>query len=139
RDAEVPAIAAQDDGLRGGTPGPRPGPAWRPAGPRGRSRRRPHGHILQREARTPRGPGPGGAELDAPDVARAHRSVPGGLDPAGVVRGDAVVLAVVDQHIGIGNAGRRTVQVVDGRGPVGHAIAVVAVEPGVDPREIHRL
>ena len=41
------------------------------------------------------------------------------LLPAGVVRGDAVVLAVVDQNIGIRDAGRRAVQIVDRRGPVG--------------------
>jgi hypothetical protein len=35
------------------------------------------------------------------------------MNLAGVVRGDAVVLAVVEQNIGIRDAGRRSVQIVD--------------------------
>ena len=40
------------------------------------------------------------------------------MNLAGVVQHDAVVLAVVDQNIGIRDAGRRAVQIVDRRGPV---------------------
>src|SRR6478752_385509 len=61
------------------------------------------------------------------------------MNLAGVVRGDAVVLAVVDQNIGIRDAGRRAVQIVDRRSPVGRTTPVVTVEPGVDLREIHGL
>src|SRR5205085_10708487 len=86
-----------------------------------------------------RGSGPPGGELNAPDITRTHSGVPRPLDLAGVVRGDAVVLAVVDQHIGIRYAGRRAVQIVDRRGPVGRTTPVVTVEPGVDGREIHGL
>ena len=47
-----------------------------------------------------------------------------------VVGDDAVVLAVVEHDVGIGDAGHRTVQVVDRQGPVGRATPVVVVEPG---------
>src|SRR5690606_38119943 len=69
----------------------------------------------------------------------AHGGVPGRLDHATVVRGDAVVLAVVDQDVGIRNAGHGTVEVMDRRRPVRHATAVVVVEAGIDVREVHRL
>src|SRR5678816_3949529 len=74
-----------------------------------------------------------------PDIARAHGGVPGRLDLAGVVSDDAVVLAVVEHDVGIGDAGHRTVQVVDGQGPVAHATPVVVIESGIDSRKIHRL
>ena len=61
------------------------------------------------------------------------------MNLAGVVRGDAVVLAVVDQNIGVRDAGRRAVQIVDRQGPVGHSTPVVTIEPGVDFRKVHGL
>ena len=61
------------------------------------------------------------------------------MNLAGVVRGDAVVLAVVDQNIGIRDAGRRAVQIVDRRGPVGRTPPVVTIKPGVDFRKVHGL
>ena len=78
-------------------------------------------------------------EIQATDITRAHRGVPGRLDLAGVVSDDAVVLAVVEHDVGIGDAGHRTVQVVDGQGPVAHATPVVVIESGIDFRKIHRL
>src|SRR5678815_950645 len=54
-------------------------------------------------------------EIQTTDITRAHRGVPGGLDLAGVVSDDAVVLAVVEHDVGIFDAGHRTVQVVDGQ------------------------
>ena len=57
------------------------------------------------------------------------------MDLAAVVGDDAVVLAVVEQDVGIGDAGHRTVQVVDGQGPVGVATPVVVIEPGIDISE----
>ncbi len=45
----------------------------------------------------------------------------------------------VQQDIGVGNARRRTVQIVDRQGPVGRTTPVVIVEPGIDLREIHGL
>src|SRR5439155_26639495 len=68
-----------------------------------------------------------------------HRGVLGAVKYAGVVWGDAVVRGVVDQNIGIRAAGRRAVQGVARRGPVGRTTPVVTVEPGVDLREIHGL
>src|SRR5207302_590558 len=78
-------------------------------------------------------------EIQAADITRAHRGVPGGMNRTAVVSDDAVVLAVVEHDVGIGDAGRRTVQVVDGQGPVAHATPVVVIEPGIDFREIHGL
>ncbi len=61
------------------------------------------------------------------------------MDHTGVVSDDAVVLAVVEHDVGIGDAGHRTVQVVDRQGPIGVAAAVIIIEPGIVFREIHRL
>src|SRR6185436_1086677 len=48
-------------------------------------------------------PATGRGKTQTPDVALAHGSVPGGLDLTGVrVDGDAVVDAVVNEHVGIG-------------------------------------
>ena len=80
-----------------------------------------------------------GPQIQASDIAGAHRGVPGGMDLAAVVGDDAVVLAVVDHDVGIGDAGGRTVQVVDRRGPIGRAAPVVVVESGIDVGEIDRL
>src|SRR6185369_15606761 len=97
----------------------------------------PQSDIFQRKAKTACGFAPSDAELKASDIPRTHRGVPGRLDLAGVVRGDAIVLAVVDQNIGVRNAGRRSVDIVDRRGPIGRTTPVVTVKPGVDLREIH--
>src|SRR5690606_4286829 len=43
----------------------------------------------------------GTADIQATDVTLAQRGVPGRLDPAGLVRGDAVVLAVIQQDVGV--------------------------------------
>ena len=77
--------------------------------------------------------------IQATDITRAHGGVPGRLDLAGVVSDDAVVLAVVEHDVGIGDAGHRTVQVVDRQGPVADATPVVIIESGIDFRKIHRL
>ena len=37
---------------------------------------------------------------------------------SGPIRGDAVVLAVVEQDVGVGDAGGRAIQIVDRQGPV---------------------
>ncbi len=78
-------------------------------------------------------------EIQATDITRAHRGVPGGMNLTAVVSDDAVVLAVVEHDVGIGDAGHRTVQVVDRQGPVAHATPVVVIESGIDFRKIHRL
>ena len=43
-------------------------------------------------------------EIQASDITLAHRGVPGGMDLTAVVGGDAVILAVVEQDLGIGDA-----------------------------------
>src|SRR5687767_10631529 len=58
------------------------------------------------------------------------------MNLAGVVRGDAVVLAVMDQNIGVGDAGRRPVQIVDGHGPVANTTWVVTIKPGFNLRKV---
>src|SRR6186713_3049680 len=78
-------------------------------------------------------------EIQATDITRAHGGVPGRLDLAGAVSDDAVVLAVVKHDVGIADARHRTVQVVDGQGPVAHATPVVVIESGIDFRKIYRL
>src|SRR5690606_20713471 len=40
-------------------------------------------------------------EIQATDITRAHGGVPGGMDFTGVVGGDAVILAVMEQDLGI--------------------------------------
>src|SRR6185369_15732267 len=133
RHLEVPAIAAQGNGLLRSRRGPRTSPSRRSSTTSRRSppprTSAPQRHIFQRKTKTPRGSAPPGAELNASNITRTHRGVPGWVDRAGVVRGDAVVLAVMDQHIGIRDAGGRAVQIVDRRGPVGRSTPVVAVEP----------
>src|SRR5262245_52188602 len=78
-------------------------------------------------------------EIQAADITLAHRGVPGRLDLAGVVGDDAVVLAVVEHDVGIGDAGHRTVQVAERQGPILGAAAVVIIEPGIVFRELDRL
>src|SRR5690606_24959635 len=78
-------------------------------------------------------------KVDAADITRADTGVPRGMDLAGVVDRDAIVLPVVEQDVGVTLAGRRAVQVVDRQRAIGHTTPVVVVEPGVDVREIHGL
>ena len=59
------------------------------------------------------------------------------MNLTGVVSGDAVVLAVVDQDVGVRLATHRAVEVVDCGGPIRHATAVVVIEAGIDVRKIH--
>ncbi len=73
----------------------------------------------------------GGADSHAPDIALAHRSVPRGLDLAGVVDGDSVIV-VVDQNEGVRDTVDRSVQVVEDGGLIA-AIAVIVVAPLVTP------
>ena len=61
------------------------------------------------------------------------------MNLTGVVSGDAVVLAVVDQDIGVTHATHRAVEVVDCCSAISHATAVVVIEAGIDVRKIHRL
>src|SRR5690606_19949549 len=82
----------------------------------------------------------GTADIQAPDIALAYRSVPGGLDLTGFCIGrDAVVHAVVDEDVGIGDAAERAVQVADDRGLPGRAASVVVAPLAHHRREIHRL
>src|SRR5690606_30296024 len=81
----------------------------------------------------------GAADVHGTDVTLAQHGIPGLLDLAAGVRGDAVVLAVVQKDVGVTHAGRRAVQVVDGQSLPGSTAPVVVVEPGVDVREVHLL
>src|SRR5690606_28228951 len=47
---------------------------------------------------------PGVRKIQAPNIARAHRGIPGGPDLARAVSGDAVIFAVVEQDLRIGDA-----------------------------------
>ena len=78
-------------------------------------------------------------EIQAPDVAGADRGMPGRLDLAAVIRRGAVELAVVQQDIGVSDAGRGAVEVVDRQGAVRRSTPVVVVESLVVLREMHRL
>src|SRR5690606_4130949 len=75
-------------------------------------------------------------EIQATDITRAHRGVPGRMDFTGVVGDDAVILAVMEHDVGIGDAGHRSVQVVDRQGPICVAAAVIVIESGIEFREI---
>src|SRR5688572_7586930 len=132
-DLEVLAIAAQDDWLLGsstaastatarGSRRRRRSPPRRTSGRSGTS-----GWTIstdRREKSEPSGPSFDidcawkfssiVREIQATDITRAHRGVPGGMNRTAVVSDDAVVLAVVEHDVGIGDAGHRTVQVVDG-------------------------
>src|SRR6185369_13271224 len=82
------------------------------------------------------------AKIQAPDIALAHGSVPGGLDLTGFcVDRDAVVDAVIDEHVGIGTTAERAVLVAERRGLIGRTASVVAGPLPVvrHRREIHRL
>jgi len=61
------------------------------------------------------------------------------MNLTGVVGGDAVVLAVVDQDVGVRLATHRAVEVVDCCSAIRHAAAVVVIEAGIDVGKIHRL
>src|SRR5688572_17863936 len=76
-------------------------------------------------------------QKQASDITRAHGGVPGGMNVAGVVRGDVVVLAVVNQDIGIRLAADRAVQVLEARGPPRHTTPVVIIKSAVDFRKMH--
>src|SRR5690606_7114721 len=78
-------------------------------------------------------------EIQATDITRAHGGVPGRMDFTGVVRDDAVILAVMEQDLGIGDAGHRPVQVPERQGPICVAAAVIIIEPRIEFREIDRL
>src|SRR5687767_13242544 len=157
-DLEVLAIAAQDDWLLGsstaastatarGSRRRRRSPPRRTSGRSGTS-----GWTIstdRREKSEPSGPSfdidcawkfsSTVRQIQAADITRAHGGVPGRLDLAGAVSDDAVVLAVVEHDVGIADARHRTVQVVDGQGPVAHATTVVVIESGIDFRKIYRL
>ncbi len=84
----------------------------------------------------------GAAKSQTPNIALAHGSVPGGLDLTGFcVDCDAVVDAVVDEHVGIGTAAERAVLVAVRRGLIGRTGEIVAGPLAVvrHRREIHRL
>src|SRR5262249_30211164 len=82
----------------------------------------------------------GAAKTQASDVAPAHRSVPSGLDLTRfLVGGDAVVGAVVQENVGIGDTAHRAVLVVDRRGLPGHAVQIIVGPLALHRREIHRL
>ena len=73
-------------------------------------------------------------EAHAPDIALAHRGVPGGLDLAGFrVDGDAVIDAVVDDNEGIGAKAERAVPVLEHGGLVGRAACIIVVAPLAAP------
>ena len=61
------------------------------------------------------------------------------MNHTAVVRGDAVVLAIVQQDMRIWDSGHRTVQVAERQGPICVAAAVIVIEPGIEFREIDRL
>src|SRR5207342_349340 len=67
------------------------------------------------------------AKIQAANIALAHGSVPRGLDLTGFcVDCDAVVDAVVDEHVGIGTAAERAVLVAERRGPIGRTASIIA-------------
>src|SRR6185503_7961202 len=82
----------------------------------------------------------GAANIQASDIALAHGSVPGGLDLTGFCVGcDAVVDAVVDEDVGIGDTADRAVLVSDHRGLIGRAASIIVAPLTLHRREIHRL
>src|SRR5687768_14732428 len=82
------------------------------------------------------------AKSQAPDIALAHGSVPGGLDLTGFcVDCDAVVDAVVDENVGIGTTAERAVLVAERRGLIRRTASIIAGPRAVvlHRREIYRL
>src|SRR5688572_21683404 len=68
-------------------------------------------------------PSAAAAKSQASDITLAHGSVPGGFDLTGLCVGcDAVVDAVVDENVGIGDSADRAVLVVDRRGLPGDTV-----------------
>src|SRR5690606_11231869 len=78
-----------------------------------------------------------GARIQAADVTGANRGVPGAVDVAAVVGGNRVVLAVVEQDVGVGLAAHRAVKIVDRQRAPCTAAAVVVVEAPVVFREMY--
>src|SRR6266478_4103127 len=80
------------------------------------------------------------ANIQAPNIALAHGSVPGGLDLTGsCVDCDAVVDAVIDENVGIGTTAERAVLVADHRGLIGRTASIIVAPLTLHRREIHRL
>src|SRR4030095_7524999 len=75
------------------------------------------------------------ANSHAPDVALAHRSVPGGLDLAGVVECDSAV----DDDEGIGDTADRAVLVVEYRALIALITIIIVAPPILHRRKIQRL
>src|SRR5262249_58941167 len=77
------------------------------------------------------------ANIQASDIALAYRSVPGGLDLTGFCVGcDAVVDAVVDENVGIGDTTDRAVLVADHRGLIGRTASIIVAPLTLHRREI---
>src|SRR5262249_51089812 len=80
------------------------------------------------------------AKIQAPNIALAHSSVPGGLDLTGsCVDCDAVVDAVIDENVGIGTTAERAVLVADHRGLIGRTASIIVAPLTLHRREIHPL
>src|SRR5205085_6507687 len=80
------------------------------------------------------------ANIQAPNIAFAHGSVPGGLDLTGFcVDGDTVVDAVMDENVGIGTSAERAVLVFVRRGLIGRTASIIVAPLTLHRREIHRL
>ena len=105
-----------------------------------RARRAGRTEVVRDSRSTAAGSSPLASERFRRPMSPVHtRSVPGGMDFTAGVGDHAVVLAVVEHDVGIGDAGHRTVQVVDRQGPICVAAAVIIIEPGIVFREIYRL
>src|SRR5213079_2127274 len=76
-----------------------------------------------------------GANIHAPDITLAHRSVPGGLDLAGVVEWDSAV----DDDEGIGYTADRAILVVEYRGPIAPTAVIIVAPLILHGREVYRL
>src|ERR1700733_15273092 len=74
------------------------------------------------------------AEIQSPNIALAHSSVPSGLDlTSSCVGCDAVVDAVIDENVRVGTTAERAVLVADHRGLIGRAAEIIAA-----PLTLHR-
>src|SRR5690606_29190987 len=79
------------------------------------------------------------ANTQATDIARANGRVPSGLELTSPVDRDALVLALVQDDVGVRDTADRAVRVVEHRGPEA-PIAVIVVAPlALHRREIHGL